>query len=321
MSDELALKTYMKSDGVLERFAMAVGQRQASGYISSVLLLVRNTEALQKCTVESVVTSALRAATLRLSVDPATKQAYLVPFAGKATLIVGWKGLYDMAVRTGKYRFINVAEVKAGYTINFDIITGLPKMEPEEGVEGGWVGSFELMTGYGKTIYMTYSDIEAHKKKFAKGYEKKDSAWQTNLKTMQRKTVLRALLQTWGYLDPDDKAALEAVENDEDVIDAAPIIEEPQIESGENKEAVEVLDDRNWTDTKLNWLVSAQLAIDVDDAAYMLSLSRLPDDTVKADLLLWAKHYRQQRDLDGSSDWIAANNATNIFNREMKGIK
>ena len=248
-TNELALQ--MKSDAVIERFADVTGSKQdAHVFIASVLLAVKDNNALESCTSTSVIKSALRAATLRVSVDPALKQAYLVPYGGNATLQLGWKGLYDMAMRTGKYRFINVAEIKPGFTVDFDLISGAAKVAREEGSEGGWVASFELASkwgGMGKSLFMTHSEIQAHKEKYAKGHNRKDSAWNTALLQMERKTVLRNLLQTWGVFDDEDMAVLAEIEAEiegvgEDVFDIEPMTAEEMIaaeiaaDSGEEKE-------------------------------------------------------------------------------------
>ena len=105
MSNKSEIVEYMRSDIVRERFADALGaERNAAPYITSVLLAVANSDKLQECSYQSIYTSALRAATLRLSCDQSTGQAYLVPYGKNATLIVGYKGLYDLAIRTGRYR-------------------------------------------------------------------------------------------------------------------------------------------------------------------------------------------------------------------------
>jgi recombination protein RecT len=314
------LSVYMRTEKMIERFGQVTGERHALSYISSVLLLVRNTPALQECTPDSIVTSALRAASLKLSVDPAFKQAYLVPYAKKAVLVVGYKGLYDMAIRTGRYRFINTSEIMPGSAVVFDQFTGAPSIEFVEGAEGGWQGSFQFLDGYGKTIFMTYSDIDAHKVKFAKGWQRAESPWQTNQRKMQEKTVLRRLLQDWGYFDPDDKANLAAIDNDEDIIDAPVIISDPPPDPKPEEISASVsepVDERNWTDTKLTWLVTAQIAIDLDDAAYILSLSPLPENSLKGDILFWAGKWREQKDLGGNTDEMAANAASVIMNREI----
>jgi recombination protein RecT len=214
---------FMRSETVKARFAEVVGSNNAGAYISSVLLAVANSDNLKECTVESVYISALRAATLRLSCDPSTGQAYLVPFKGKATLIVGYKGLQDMAVRTGRYRFINTSPIYEGEEIKEDRFSGELTLtgNKKSDILVGWLAAFELMGGYSKALYMSIDEIHDHAKKYSKSYAFKESGWQTNPKEMERKTVLRRLLRQWGYLDPADVSALETLESDQpgDVID------------------------------------------------------------------------------------------------------
>ena len=231
---------YMRSERVWSSFAEVVGSHNAGAYISSVLLSVASSTKLQECASASIYISALRAATLRLSVDPSTGQAYLVPFGGKATLIVGYKGLYDMAVRTGRYRYINVTPIYEGETIQPDRISGLVTPTSLGGSKKsdkviGWLGAFEMnpergqSLGYTHTLYMTVEEIHAHAQKYSKSYSYKDSGWQTDPAAMERKTVLRLLLRKWGYLDPSDIQALESIEAEPEAIDV-----EAMVDNGHN---------------------------------------------------------------------------------------
>ena len=230
------LAVYMRSDAVLQRFSDVVGgEHAAKSYVSSVILAVANSKVLQNCNPQSIATAALRAATLQLSVDPATKQAYLVPYGNEAKLIVGWKGLYDMALRTGRYRYINVSPVPKGKTIVFDIFTGAPSIEYDESSNGGWVASFQMTEKYGnnsKTVYMSLEEIEEHKEQYSKGWQRKDSAWQTAPKAMQKKTVLRHLLLNWGYFSETDRLQIQSIEED-GVVDAEIM---PDVVDGESRQ-------------------------------------------------------------------------------------
>ena len=225
------INNYLSSDPIRARFAEVVGEHNSGAYISSVLLAVADSETLQKCQITSIYISALRAATLRLSVDPGLGQAYLVPFGGKATLIVGYKGLMDMAVRTGKYRFINVSPIKEGITIEENPISGLITLMSLKGHATsqkviGWLAAFEMMNGYSKTLYMTIEELHEHAQKYSKGYNYKNnkdeftSLWHKEPAKMERKTVLRLLMRRWGYLDPSDAAMLTEIESEPDSIDA-----------------------------------------------------------------------------------------------------
>lgn len=234
-----AIAKYMRRDEIVERFAETLGQGNAGPYITSVLLAVNASEKLQECTLQSIAASALRAASLRLSVDPDTGQAYLVPFkvggVMTCTLIVGYKGLYDMAVRTGRYRYIHVAPMHEGAVVTEDPITGFHKIEEVGDKNGrivGWLGSFQMMNGYSKTIYLSVEEVQAHGKRYSKTYDRPDSKWKTEPAKMERKTVLRILLRKWGYLDPTDASLLAVVEHAEDeAIEAEFNLEEPSPEA------------------------------------------------------------------------------------------
>jgi recombination protein RecT len=216
------ITNYMDAPVVKARFAQIMGERGASNYISSVLIAVADSKQLQECQPASIYTGALRAATLRLSVDPGVGQAYLVPFKGRATLIVGYKGLHDMAVRTNRYRYINVGPIYEGQEVIEDQITGFHRLAGARAGNKviGWIGAFEMLPrfgGYSKTLYMTVEEIHTHAKRYSKSYDRSDSPWQTEPAKMERKTVLRLLLRRWGYIDPADVKELEEMENEEPI--------------------------------------------------------------------------------------------------------
>ena len=206
------MKQILTSPDVVGRFAEVIGSNQAGGFVASVLLAVNSNDDLMACTPKSIIGSALRAATMRLSVDPGLGQAYLVPFKKACTLIVGYKGLYQMAMRTGKYRRIHVSKVFEGEVIEEDRMTGVHKMT---GARTSWniIGFmlyFSLISGFEKSFYMTVDEIDAHAIQYSKGYSDPRSPWKNNLEEMQRKTVLRLGLIRWGYFDPFDLMALNA---------------------------------------------------------------------------------------------------------------
>lgn len=234
---------YLDSEIVKARFADVLGDRNVGSYIASVMITVKDSEALLKCSPASIYTSALRAASLRLSVDPATGQAYLVPFGGHATLVVGYKGLYDMAVRTGKYRYINVGPIYEGMVVEENPITGFHTITGARNGDKiiGWIGAFEMnpargqTTGFGKTLYMTVEEIHAHAKEYSKGYDNPKGTWKKETKKMERKTVLRLLIRKWGYLDPADAEVLNEAEEESVIEASADIYDIPEYNEEEEK--------------------------------------------------------------------------------------
>jgi len=214
----LKIKTYGQSPEVLNTFVQLLG-RTAPHYIQSALIAVQANELLMECTPRSIFSSALRAATLRLSCDPALGHAWLVPYKNnnkggiyEAQFQAGWKGVQHLAIRTGKYRYINVSPVFEGEEVIEDRITGSLKIEggvtsPKR--EKGLIASFALLSGLQKSIYMTNEEMDAHGKKYSKGYNKVGGIWTTNKPAAYHKTILLKLLRTYGYLDPSDAAILE----------------------------------------------------------------------------------------------------------------
>lgn len=127
-----------------KRFVDMLGKR-AMSYMQSVVLLYRSDEKLQACTPNSIVSAALRSAACELQVDPAYRQAYIIPRSKKVKTykdpVTGaivpehyrmeagfqphYHGLEVLAHRTGLYRYINVSPIYRGSRILEDVHTGL----------------------------------------------------------------------------------------------------------------------------------------------------------------------------------------------------
>jgi recombination protein RecT len=222
------LKKLMRSDEIFQRFSEVVGNQQAGGYISSVLTAVGLSESLQKCEPVSIISCGIRAATMRLSVDPAVSHAYLVPFWDKnikgyrCSLIVGYKGLQHMAIRSGHYERLNLTYIYADDELVWNRMTGATwlkvgevnavaernKRLSEDPV--AYLLYIKLLNGFQSTFFMTTQECDKHGQKFSKNYYNKDgsinnaSLWHTDPQAMFRKTVVRLGILKNGYLDPQD---------------------------------------------------------------------------------------------------------------------
>src|SRR5699024_7209234 len=113
-----------------------------------------------------------------------------------------YKGYVQLALRTGQYKNINVIEVYEGELQSFNRLTEEMELDFDSKVSDkviGYVGFFELINGFQKTIYWSADQIEKHKQKFSKtGF-----AWKDNYDAMAKKTVLRNMLNKWGILSID----------------------------------------------------------------------------------------------------------------------
>ena len=205
MNKSLSLKEYARSQEIVGRFVELVGSMSAANaYITGVLMQVAERPELRSCTPQSIISAALRAATMRLWTDPSLGQAYIVPYKDKATLIIGYKGLIAMAQRTNKYRHINAVCIDDGEEIIEDKLRGLhnvKRIKPGSRVVG-YLAYFQMTNGFERSLYMTKEEVEKHARKYSKSYNRPESPWTTDFDKMAQKTVLRQLLLRYGQLDP-----------------------------------------------------------------------------------------------------------------------
>ena len=183
----------------------------AGAFMSSMIDLYAGDTTLQACDPESVAMECIKAAALKLPISKALGFAYVVPFKGKPTFLVGYKGLIQLAMRTGQYRTINSDEVFEGELIKKDKLTGEIDMTGEkvsETVEG-YFAYFELINGFAKTLYMTKPEVEAWAKKYSPSYGSAYSPWKTEFGKMAKKTVLRRLIGTYGPMSMDMQNVLD----------------------------------------------------------------------------------------------------------------
>ena len=219
------LNTYLDRDGMRKRFDELLGKRSPQ-FISSIVSMVNADQNMQQAFCESpmtVIQAALKAATFDLPVDQNLGYAYIVPFKNykkdqgkkvtEASFILGWKGMHQLALRTGAYKTINVVDIREGelkrynrLTEEVDIDFIEDETEREQRPIIGYVGYYRLVNGAEKTIYMSKKAIEAHERKHRKG-EYQGRGWRDDWDAMARKTVYRILIGKWGVMSIDYQTA------------------------------------------------------------------------------------------------------------------
>lgn len=222
------MNSLLDSDGYRRRFDELLGKR-APQFIASIISLVNADKNLQLAFQQAPVTiiqSALKAATYDLPIDPALGYAYIVPFNNsikldsggyqkrmEASFILGWKGMNQLAIRTGVYRNINVVDVRQGELKSYNRLTEEIDIEWVEDEKErvkllivGWVGYYRLINGMEKTIYMSRAQVEAHEKKNRKG-QYMGKGWRENFEDMAAKTVFRKLIGKYGVMSIDYRTA------------------------------------------------------------------------------------------------------------------
>lgn len=208
------LPALLENDKVKRRFNEIL-DKNAPNFMQTLLTLYNGSEQLQKCEGNSILAAAGLAATLDLSISPSLGYAYIVPFGGKATFQIGWKGLVQLAHRSGLYVALNSSVVREGEIRGVDCITGeLIRGEKISDEVIGYAAYFKLLNGFEKALYMTKEEVEAHAQTFSQTYQsdrqRKWSVWAKNFDAMAKKTVLKLLLSRWGVVNSSIQTAIQA---------------------------------------------------------------------------------------------------------------
>ncbi|MCX4167831.1 recombinase RecT [Enterococcus casseliflavus] len=221
---KLGFKALMNTPAMKKKFTDILHEKSDS-FMGSLMTLVGGDNYLSQAEPMTIIASALKAATMDLPIDKNLGYAYVVPFNrsekvgnkwvkhNEAQFILGYKGYIQLAQRSGQYKALNALAIYDGQLIDWNPLTEEFTFDYKAKVSDeviGYVGFFELLNGFKKTVYWTKQEIESHRIKNAKGYDKEklSGAWVDNYDSMAIKTVLRNMLSKWGLLSVEMQAAI-----------------------------------------------------------------------------------------------------------------
>lgn len=159
-----------------------------------------------------------------LSLSPNLGRAYITVTNGnKAQFTIGWKGLVELAHRTGQYVRIHAGKVREGQIKDIDFVTGeIIRGEKISDEVVGYIAYFELVNGFNASLYMTVDELKQHAESYSQSYVsdlqkgRKSSPWSRNFDAMVTKTILKSLLLKYGRFD---NSLAEVLQGDQAVID------------------------------------------------------------------------------------------------------
>ena len=166
-----------------------------------VLSTLSSNPKLAQCTPNSFLASMMTAAQLGVEPNTPLGQAYLIPYRNHGTMEcqfqIGYKGLIDLAYRSGEVTLVQAHEVceNDDFTYSFGLNPDLHHI-PATGDRGEVTQYYAIWKGknggFGFEV-MSREDVEKHGKRFSKSYN--NSPWQTNFDEMAKKTVLKKALK------------------------------------------------------------------------------------------------------------------------------
>lgn len=258
----------VQTDGYKKLINNTLGDpERAKRFVASITSAVAVNPALQECDAGTILAGALLGESLNLSPSPQLGQYYLVPFKcavkdsngktvykrdengnilkdergkwiaeteSKANFVIGFKGLLQLAIRSGQYADIDAMEIHEGEYLGKDKSTGKPLFsfiedddEREKLPVVGYMAYFEYLNGFKKTIYWSRSKMLNHANKYSAAFNAEDyerllnneipekdmwkysSYWYKDFDGMAKKTMLRQLIQKWGILSVEMQTVID----------------------------------------------------------------------------------------------------------------
>lgn len=252
---------YLMRAQMQDYLATVLGAKKEQ-FVNNLLAVVGNDPKLQGCTPESLIYAAVKATALDLPLDPNLGFAYLIPYNNtkkvkekqliankpgeepqlvevevkysvkEAQFQLGYRGFYQLAIRTGLFTTINVTDVRSGELGKKNFITGEITFndidEREKQPVIGYLSFFALKNGFTKMLYMSTEELKEHAEEYSQTYSSKtgwikaSSRWTIDFDAMARKTVLKLLLSKYAPLSIEMRGVeqlKEAIRADQAVID------------------------------------------------------------------------------------------------------
>lgn len=248
--------------------------KRANRFIANITSAVAVNPNLQDCDAGTILAGGLLGESLGLLPSPHLGQFYLIPFEcrvkgpdgkaimcinedgspvkdkygktvylteKKATFVVGYKGLIQMALRSGVYADMDAIEVHEGEYKGRDKLTAKPMFsfiedddERDAAPIVGYMAYLEMTNGFRKGIYWTKKKMIEHADTYSAAFSKsayekiqnggipeKDmwkysSFWYKDFNEMAKKTMLRQIITKWGVMSSE---LVDAFNNDGSVIE------------------------------------------------------------------------------------------------------
>lgn len=209
------IRELLSRDSVKSQIAMVAPKHLTADRIVRIAMTsIQRTPKLLECTWQSLLGSVLTCTQLGLEPDSVSGRAYLIPYGKVCTLIVGYRGLMELARRSGEIQTLDARVVYKND--HFDFAFGAqPKLQHKPTFltqdRGDVVAAYAvaiMRNGAAQFEVMSKAEIDAIRKRSRAA---SDGPWVTDWNEMARKTVMRRLCK---YL-PSSPELSQAVTLDE----------------------------------------------------------------------------------------------------------
>ena len=168
-----------------------------------VLTAMNTNPTLAECTPNSFLGAMMQAAQLGVEPNTPLGQAYLIPYRNHGIMEcqfqLGYKGMIDLAYRSGEITDISAHEVHENDTFEYELgltpkLKHIPALKDRGNVILYYAIYHTKSGGYGFEV-MSREDVVKHMNQYSKAAGKGFSPWITNFDEMAKKTVLKKVLK------------------------------------------------------------------------------------------------------------------------------
>lgn len=196
------LQTYIKSmEGEIAKALPSVITPER--FTRMVLSAISSNRDLANVEPKSFLGAMMQAAQLGLEPNTPLGQAYIIPYKDhgvpKAQFQLGYKGMIDLAYRSGEVSIVDAQVVYENDDFSYEL--GLdPKLHhipalKDRGAATMVYAMFRTKSGGFGFQVMSMDDVRKHASRFSKTYSSSYSPWTTNFEEMAKKTVMKKALK------------------------------------------------------------------------------------------------------------------------------
>jgi len=243
---KLAIQRLLQKDSIKNRINEIMGRRGPQ-FSAALVQLTKQNEMLKKCNPETVVGAALTAAALDLPIDPNLGQAHVVPYGNEAQFQIGYKGLIQLAQRSGQMVRMSDVVIPQGalnswnpLTEELDVDFTSDQIDWDAKPEG-YAFYFKTISGFEKTVFWSYERAYNHGKRYSKSFNKSTSPWKTNFDDMSLKSVIKNTLVRYGPLSVEVQSQIAKDQGVIDIDDSVHYPDNPEKSAHEEKQAADIL--------------------------------------------------------------------------------
>lgn len=189
-----AIRQQLTSPSIMKMVEQRIGEKSGA-FVSSVLDLIGADDNLMKCDPNLVMKEALKAAAIDLPVSKTLGFAYVIPYKGQPQFQIGYRGIIQLAIRSGQFKHINADVVYDGEEILEDRIRGTMELVGKKTSDKvvAYFAYMQLINGFEKAIVWTKERVEAHGKRYSKSFGYSSSPWKSDFDGMAKKTMILRL--------------------------------------------------------------------------------------------------------------------------------